>query len=260
MMAAGGNQPMRLHTKKTQFILAAFLLCATFAGFAQDQTASQLKPDTSMTSNQPVKNGPVKNDSHCIVQEGNPGTPTDTQCVPPGTSVVIINQPARRDMEEAAAYQLRARAIQEEAARTQRYDPEPKLHANPDASDPSVLLKNSKDHDYILRNFHTMYVDARDAQYFGSDQMKAALGNNEDFVKLNIHIVEDARVADTVLTVSYTFAWDYPFALRHQNTTMVLASGKGEGPFSGPLGATDVARQFVNAVKAWREEKKATGK
>ena len=253
---------MRLHTKTT-FILAAFLLFTTFAGFAQDQTASQPKPDASTQSNQPVKNDPIKNDSHCAVQEGNPGAPTDTQCVPPGTSVVIINQPASRAMEEAAAdymAQVRARAAQEEAIRTQRYDPEPKLHANPDASDPSVLLKNSKDHDYILRNFHTMYVDARDAQYFGSDQMKAALGNNEDFAKLNIHIVEDARVADTVLTVGYTFAWDYPFALRHQNTTMILVSGKGEGPFSGPLGATDVARQFVNAVKAWREEKKAAGK
>lgn len=249
---------MRLHTKTTQFTLAAFLFCATFAGFAQDQNANQPKPDASTQSNQPVKDDPIKNDSHCV-QGSNPGSPTDTQCVPPGTSVVIINDPAGRDREQAAAYRalMRARAIQEEAARTQRYDPEPKLHANPDASDPSVLLKDSKDHDYILRNFHTMYVDARDAQYFGSDQMKAALGNNEDFTKLNIHIVEDARVADTVLTVGYTFAWDYPFALRHQNTTMVLVSGKGEGPFSGPLGATDVARQFVNAVKAWREEKKA---
>ncbi|HEY2114644.1 MAG TPA: hypothetical protein VGJ51_06120 [Candidatus Angelobacter sp.] len=247
---------MRLHTKTTQFTLAAFLFGATFACFAQDQNANQPKPDASTQSNQPVKNAPVKNDSHCVVPGGNPGSPRDTQCVPAGTSVVIINDPSRRDMEEAAAYKafLRARAIQEEAARTQQYDPEPKLHANPDASDPSVLLKNSKDHDYILRNFHTMYVDARDAQYFGSDQMKAALGNNKDFAKLNIHIVEDARVADTVLTIGYTFAWDYPFALRHQNTTMVLVSGKGEGPFSGPLGATDVARQFVNAVKAWREK------
>jgi hypothetical protein len=253
---------MRIHTKTTQFTLAAFLFGATFACFAQDQSANQPKPDASTQSNQPVKNDPVKNSSHCVVQGGNSGSPMDTECVPAGTKVVIINDPALRDKEEAAAYQalLRARLAQEEAARTQRYDPEPKLHANPDASDPSMLLKNSKDHDYILRNFHTMYVDARDAQYFGSDQMKAALGNNEDFAKLNIHIVEDARVADTVLTVGYTFAWDYPFALRHQNTTMVLVSGKGEGPFSGPLGATDVARQFVNAVKAWREAKKAAGK
>ena len=249
---------MRLHTKTTQFTLAAFLFGAIFACFAQDQNANQPKPDASAQSNQPVKNDPVKNGSHCVVRVGNPRSSTETQCVPAGTSVVIINGPAHRSMEEAAAYQalLRARA-QQEAARTERYDPEPKLHANPDASDQSVLLKNSKDHDYILRNFQTMYVDARDAQYFGSDQMKAALGKNEDFAKLNIHIVEDARVADTVLTVGYTFAWDYPFALRHQNTTMVLVSGKGEGPFSGPLGAADVARQFVNQIKAWREEKNA---
>lgn len=254
---------MRLQTKTTQFILTAFIFTASFACFAQDQNVNQPKPDVSTESNQPVKNEPVKNDSHCIVQGGNSGSPTDTQCVPAGANVVIINnEPARRSIEETAAYQAlqRARAMQEEAARTQRYDPEPKLRANPDAPDPSVLLKNSKDHDYILRNFHTMYVDARDAQYFGSDQMKAALGANDDFKKLNIHIVEDARVADTVLTVSYTFAWDYPFALRHQNTTMVLVSGKGEGPFSGPLGAADVAREFVDQVKAWREEKKAASK
>ena len=261
MMAAGGityavsHQDHPIHS-------CSFSVRCNIACFAQDQTANQPKPDASTQSNQPVKNDPVKNDSHCVVQGGNPGSPTDTQCVPAGSKVVIIHEPARRDMEDAAAYRalMRTRAIQEEATRTQRYDPEPKLHANPDASDPSVLLKNSKDHDYILRNFQTMYVDARDAQYFGSDQMKAALGNNEDFAKLNIHIVEDARVADTVLTVGYTFAWDYPFALRHQNTTMVLVSGKGVGPFSGPLGAADVARQFVNAVKAWREVKTASGK
>lgn len=97
-----------------------------------------------------------------------------------------------------------------------------------------------------------MWVDARDAQYFGSDQMKAALGKNEGFRKLNVRIVDDPRVADVLFKVSYTFAWDYPFQLKHQNTTMVLVSGKGEGPFSGPLGAADVARQFVNAMKKWR--------
>jgi hypothetical protein len=253
---------MRLHTKTTQFTLAAFLFGATFACFAQDQNTNQAKPEASAQSAQAVKTD-VKNGSHCVVQGGNPGSSTDTPCVLTGTSVVIIDNRAQSAAEEsAAAYlaQVRARAAQQEAARAQQYDPEPKLHANPDASDPSVLLKNSKDHDFILRNFHTMYVDARDAQYFGSDQIKAALGKNEEFAKLNIHIVEDAHVADTVLTVGYTFAWDYPFALRHQNTTMILISGKGVGPFSGPLGADDVARQFVNQVKAWREVKTASGK
>ena len=133
---------------------------------------------------------------------------------------------------------------------------EPQSHANPDAPDQSELLKNSRDRDFILHNFRTMYVDARDAKYFGSDQMKAALGKNKEFEKLNIRIVDDRRVADVVLTVSYTFAWDFPFELMHQNTTIVLLSGKGEGPFSGPLGAADVARVFVNTAKPWREVKK----
>lgn len=141
--------------------------------------------------------------------------------------------------------------------RVQRHQPEPQLEANPQAPDESDLLKNSKDPDYILRNFKTMWVDVRDAEYFGGDQMKAALGANEEFRKLNIRIVDDPQVADTLLKVSYTFAWDYPFQLKHQNTTMILVSGKGEGPFSGPLGAADVARQFVNAVKKWREGNKA---
>jgi hypothetical protein len=111
----------------------------------------------------------------------------------------------------------------------------------------------AKDRDAILHNFQTMYVDARDAQYFGSDQLKAALQRNKGFEALNIRIVDDPHVADTVLKVGYTFAWDYPFELRHQNTTIVLLAGKGQGPFSGPLGAADVARQFVNIASGWRK-------
>lgn len=135
---------------------------------------------------------------------------------------------------------------------------EPQAHANPDAPDQSELLKNAKDPDFILRNFRTMYVDAHDAQFFDSAQMKAALGKNKEFQNLRIHIVDDPSVADVVLKVGYTFAWDYPFELRHQNTTIVLLAGKGEGPFSGPLGAADVARQFVKRAKPWREGKPAT--
>ena len=127
--------------------------------------------------------------------------------------------------------------------------------ANPDAPDQSELLKNSKDPDFILRNFKTMCVVTRDIKYFDARQMVAALGQNEDFNKLNIHIVDDPRVADVVLEVSYTFAWDYPFKLRHQNTTLILLAGKGEGPFSGPLGAADVARVFVEKAKPWRTAK-----
>ncbi len=118
----------------------------------------------------------------------------------------------------------------------QRNQLEPQQLAQPDAPDQSDLLKNSKDPDFILKNFRTMWVDAREAQYFGSDQMKAALDRNKEFRELNIHMVDDPHVADVLLNVSYTFAWDYPFQLKHQNTTIVLLAGKGEGPFSGPIG------------------------
>jgi len=128
--------------------------------------------------------------------------------------------------------------------------------ATPDSPEQSEKLKNSKDPDFILRNFRTMYVDASEAEFFGSELLKAELGRNDGFGKLNIRMVDDGRVADVVLKVSYTFAWDYPFELRHQNTTTVLLSGKGQGPLSGPLGAFDVAHQFVEAVKKYREPEK----
>ena len=190
----------------------------------------------------------------------------------------VLFDEVRHEAEQAGNYQsathqelLRrqcVRALQEEDARflenscgwprEEEQDAAP--HAAPEAPDQSELLKNSKDRDFILRNFRTMYVDARDAKYFGSRQLKAALGKNKDFWKLNVRMVDDPRVADVILKVSYTFAWDFPFELTHRNTTMVLLSGKGEGPFSGPLGADDVARNLVNLAKPWREEKKAAGK
>jgi hypothetical protein len=172
------------------------------------------------------------------------------------TGEVAAPSDAQRFTEAQREARLAAVARQR-ALLNQRAQAEPQESANPEAAEQSELLKNSKDPDFILRHFKTMWVDARDAQYFGSEQMKAALGGNAEFQKLNIRIVDDPRVADVLLKVSYTFAWDYPFQLKHQNTTMVLLSGKGEGPFSGPLGAADVARQFVNAVKKWREERKA---
>jgi len=171
----------------------------------------------------------------------------------PGNNV----QPRQVDPETAERMRQLAR---ENAERTRALQMVDAPLANSEALDKSELIKSSKDTDFILSNFRTMYVDAREAQYFGSDQIKAELGKNKEFQKLNIHIVDDPRVADVVLKIGYTFAWDYPFELRHQNTTVVLLSGKGIGPFSGPAGATDVARRFTKAMKPWREVKKADSK
>jgi hypothetical protein len=251
---------------KLTFIL--ILAGGSVAGFAQNRTAAQVRPNVSYQGYR------ILNDSlRCSAQGHYPGSPTGAPCYSIETNFAAINDAVRGESQQSSTYRelverQRIRAAQEAAIRSRTNEDgirwyeetEPQSQANPDAPDQSELLKNSRDRDFILHNFRTMYVDARDAKYFGSDQMKAALGKNKEFEKLNIRIVDDRRVADVVLTVSYTFAWDFPFELMHQNTTIVLLSGKGEGPFSGPLGAADVARNFVNVAKPWREVKKATGK
>lgn len=111
---------------------------------------------------------------------------------------------------------------------------------SPGAPERSDALAISKDKDFVLRNFKTMFVDARNARYFDAAQLKAQFGRNKDFAKLGIAIMDDRSLADGVLEVSYTFAWDFPFVLKHQNSSMILLSGKGVGPMSGVLGAADV--------------------
>ena len=63
-----------------------------------------------------------------------------------------------------------------------------------------------------------------------------------------------------MLFVAYTFAWDYPFSLKHQSTTIVLVAGKGSGPLSGPAGATSVAKELCKALKQYRPPTSPTGK
>ena len=82
--------------------------------------------------------------------------------------------------------------------------------------------------------------------------MKAALGETKGFAALGLTVVDDPGVADLVLEVGYTPLWDNPFAVKHQNTSMVLLSGIGEGPFSGPLGALSVADELVKQLKRFR--------
>jgi hypothetical protein len=249
-----------MHTRFTHsqiFVAVALLIGSAACGFAQAQQYRPERPANPAISRPRIDNPhPAAAGQYYGYQNG---APSNWGTYPISVSPTI--QPIQTQSQQSYAEyqeQQRRRAAQAAAIRAQMG--ETQAHADPEAPDQSELLRNSKDHDFILRNFHTMYVDARNAQYFGSDQMKAALGRNKEFQKLKIRIVDDPRVADVVLKVSYTFAWDYPFELRHQNTTYVLLAGKGEGPFSGPLGAADVARQFVKAAKPWREMKKAEAK
>ena len=120
------------------------------------------------------------------------------------------------------------------------------------APEKSNLLATSKDPEVIRRTFKTMVVNASKAVYFGTPQMNAALGADRGWPALNLVIVDDGVVADAVLEVGHTFAWDFPYSLKHQNTSMVLVSGTGYGPFSGPLGAISVAAELVKQLKRYR--------
>ena len=127
-------------------------------------------------------------------------------------------------------------------------------HPHPAAVQPSKAsqVAASTDREFILRNFSTMYVDCHAALHFSSDQLKAALARNAGFDALHIVLVDDPRVADTVLYVGYTFAWEFPFSLKHQGSSIVLLAGKGQGPLSGLIGANNVAAEFIKAAQPFR--------
>jgi len=78
---------------------------------------------------------------------------------PPATTVAAVNSPSAPPIPSNAS----------------------NSSATPEAPEKSDLLTASKDREFILRNFKTMYVDAQRAQYFKADQLKAALGRNKDF-------------------------------------------------------------------------------
>ena len=156
---------------------------------------------------------------------------------------LIALKQAGIDDQMIAAMQAKSRA------RASGTTTDPVTRSAPEKSD---FLATSKDPEYILRNFKTIVIDASHAKYFGNAQMKGALGKNKDFATLKLSLVDDPSVADAILEVGYTYAWDYPFALKHQNTSVVLLSGKGTGPFSGPRGATSVASELVKLLRPYR--------
>lgn len=125
----------------------------------------------------------------------------------------------------------------------------PTASVEPERSD---ALQISNNPEFILRTFRTMRVDASRAPFFGSDHMTAALRKAEGFDALKITIVDDPRFADVVLEVGYTFPRVYPFSLKHQNTSIVLLSGRGSGSFLRGRGAGGVAKEFVKLLKAYR--------
>jgi len=156
------------------------------------------------------------------------------------------------DLSSAALIALKSAGVSDRLIETMQAKARAAGEQPAAAPEKSDRLATSNDREFILRNFKTMLVDASKASLFGSDQMESALHEHKKFAALNITVVDDRAVADVILEVGYTFAWDYPFSLKHQNTSVVLVSGKGTGPFSGPRGATSVASELVKLLTPYR--------
>jgi hypothetical protein len=57
--------------------------------------------------------------------------------------------------------------------------------------------------------------------------MKAALQTIRTYARLGIVLVNDREMPDVILDIGYTFAWDYPFSLKHQHSSVVLRPQRG---------------------------------
>ncbi len=209
---------MQIQSRKTPISIVTFLALALSLSLSFSSTARGQNPNLGRPTVQP---GPYRY-TQAPVDRNRIGTP---------------------DFEAMQAQLRLAQAQQSNAIRNEEQQPvhpatsksrEPQELAHPDAPDQSDLLKNSKDPDFILKNFHTMWVDAREAQYFGSDQMKAALGRNKEFRELNIRIVDDPHVADVLLKVGYTFAWEYLFSSSIRTQPWSWSRARGWVHFQGP--------------------------
>lgn len=165
----------------------------------------------------------------------------------------LVDAPVAQTYASGSALQLPAakdRGSSSVASAPQPPTPPRKADVQSEELIRSEILK-SRDPDFILRNFRTLYVDTRKAMWFGDTQMKAALGNNKEFTAMRIAVVDDSSLADVVLEVAYTFMWDYPFSLKHQNTSIVLVAGKGGG-VGGAAGAGSVAKELTKLLKPYR--------
>ena len=117
----------------------------------------------------------------------------------------------------------------------------------------------STDASEILRKFKTLCVRTH-TMNFDAAQVKTALVRTKGFSELGMVLVDDPNIADITLEISFTLPWDYPFEIRHRQTTVTLLTGKGNGPFSAPAGAASVAREAVKLLTPYRKGSNAAKK
>lgn len=120
----------------------------------------------------------------------------------------------------------------------------------PDAPELSTPLQ-SRDPTQLLRTFRTIYIISRTV-WLKLDLMQQALQRRPEPAAWGMAIVADPRVADVRLSVDRVlFTWTWTYELVHQNTGIVLASGK-LGATAGGAAADKIAEAVVKRISEAR--------
>jgi S1-C subfamily serine protease len=109
----------------------------------------------------------------------------------------------------------------------------------------------SRDPKVMLRNFRTLYVKSKTV-WLKDEVMKNALRQQPQFKDLGVVLVDDAKLADAVLvTDRVLLTWDFTYSLSHQNTSMILVTGKFTS-IDGITAANTIAKDVVRRIQAER--------
>jgi Ni,Fe-hydrogenase III small subunit len=82
--------------------------------------------------------------------------------------------------------------------------------------------------------------------------MKNALRQQPQFKDLGVVLVDNPKMADAVLvTDRVLMTWDFTYSLSHQNTSIVLATGKFTS-IDGMTAANVIAKDVLKRIQAER--------
>lgn len=117
---------------------------------------------------------------------------------------------------------------------------------NPSGSELSRPIE-SRDPMQLLRTFRTIYIVSKTV-WLKQDLMQQALNKEPALTAWGVAIVSDPQVADVRLSVDRVlFTWTWTYELVHQNTGIVLGTGKYNA-IAGGAGADKIAQAIVSRI------------
>ncbi len=117
---------------------------------------------------------------------------------------------------------------------------------NPSGSELSRPIE-SRDPMQLLRTFRTIYIVSKTV-WLKQDLMQDALMREPALAAWGVAVVSDPQVADVRLSVDRVlFTWTWTYELVHQNTGIVLGTGKYNAT-AGGAGAATIAKAIVSRI------------